>query len=148
MKQAIRTFLVVLVLAACSGGEDTASSTTRCDLCGMVVAEDSGWRAGGTGADRETLAFDTPKCLFRHRHERGAVHAPWVIEYDSQDRQDASGLFYVLGSDIEGPMGRDLVPLASRTRATGFMQDHAGTEVLAFDEVTAEVTSALFQPRR
>lgn len=146
MRHPVRLSLFLLALAAC-GGEDAAAPTTRCDLCGMVVAEDSGWRAGGTGADGEALAFDTPKCLFRHRHERGEVNEPWVIEYDSQTRRPAAELVYVLGSDVEGPMGRDLVPLASRARATGFSADHAGDDVLAFDEVTAEVVGALFQPR-
>lgn len=140
--------LVVLPwFALACGGEPASSPTVRCDLCGMVVESESGWRAGGTDADGHELAFDTPKCLFRHHHERGAVGDAWVIEYDSQARQPADGLFYVLGSDVEGPMGRDLVPLASRERAAGFQQDHGGSRVLAYDEVTEAVAAALFTPQ-
>ena len=139
--------LSALALACGDDAGEAAAETTRCDLCGMVVDPESGWRAGGASADGGELSFDTPKCLFRHHHERGPVSEPWVIEYDSQARRPADELFYVLGSDVEGPMGRDLVPLASRERAQGFLADHQGERVLAFDEVTADVAAELFRPR-
>ena len=118
------------------------AETLRCGTCGMMVAPDDGWRAGTTGE-----AFDSPKCLFRHHHERGAVSDGWVIEYYSQERRPASGLFYVVGSDLEGPMGRDFVPIATREQAEQLRVDHHGDRVLAFEEITEEEAAALFRPR-
>lgn len=139
--------LAVALLAACGTDEGTAQSPTgRCDLCGMRVDPSSGWRSGGQGASGE-LRFDTPKCLFRYHHQRGGVRDAWVIEYYTQERRPARELFYVLGSDVQGPMGRDLVPIAGRDAADRFSRDHHGTRVLSFDEVTAAVIDELFRPR-
>jgi len=133
----------LLLFAAC--GEEAASNP-RCATCGMIVAEDSGWRAGGE-VDGEAVVFDAPKCLFRHQHERGAVSAPWVIEYYSQERRDAEGLLYVIGSDLESPMGRDLVPVEGREAAERLVEDHHGEAILGFDEVSEAIVTALFTPR-
>lgn len=136
--------LAVLLLAAC--GAD-AEAPARCDLCGMRVDASSGWRAGGTRADGAALSFDTPKCLFRYRHTRGAITEPWVIEYYTQARRPAAGLFYVIGTDLEGPMGRDLVPVAERDAAEQLLADHHGERVLTFDEIDAATVGTLFAPR-
>ena len=136
----------LLLAAACDSGERAAAQTERCDLCGMVVPEESGWNAGGVGVDAQPLHFDTPKCLFRHVHTRGAVNEPWVTEYYAQERREADALFYVLGSDVRGPMGRDLVPIEGHDAAERFRSEHEGEAVLAYDAVTAAVAEALFTP--
>ncbi|HJL17234.1 MAG TPA: nitrous oxide reductase accessory protein NosL [Sandaracinaceae bacterium LLY-WYZ-13_1] len=136
------TLALVLVLACGDDESDGAGETTRCDQCGMVVEPDSGWRAGGEG-----LAFDTPKCLFRHRHREGDVPGAWVIEYYSQERRPAVEVLYVIGTDLEGPMGRDLVPVEGRDAAERLMADHQGERILGFDEVSQDVVDGLFRPR-
>ena len=70
-----------------------------------------------------------------------------MTEYYSQERRSARTLFYVLGSDLEGPMGRDLVPVAGRDEAERFRREHHGERVLAFDEVTSDIVEDLFRPR-
>jgi copper chaperone NosL len=132
----LRHAWLALFLFACSG-----DTTVRCELCGMVIDESSGWRAGAGEA-----RFDTPKCLFRHREQGHTIERAWVIEYYAQERRDADDLFYVLGSDVQGPMGRDLVPIAGRENAERFLADHHGERILAFDEVRGEVVDALFRP--
>ena len=52
-------------------------------------------------------------------------------------------LFSWWGSDVLGPMGHELVPLASRQEAEEFMADHKGKRVLTFDQVSAEILKAL-----
>jgi nitrous oxide reductase accessory protein NosL len=147
LRNALVTSTLVLaawLLAACET-ESTAAAQQRCELCGMRIESSSGWRAGARAADGEALAFDTPKCLFRRHHERGAVTDPWVIEYYSQARRPARDLFFVIGTDLEGPMGRDLVPVAGRENAERLMREHHGQRVLTFAEVTREVTASLFR---
>jgi len=131
--------LVALVALAC--GSDDSSDTDRCATCGMIVSPESGWRAGGEG-----LAFDGPKCLFRYRHREGEVAGAWVIEYYTQERRPAREVLYVIGSDLESPMGRDLVPVEGREAAERLMADHEGERILTFDEVTEEVVDGLFGP--
>ena len=138
---------VVLAAASIAGcsGESTAEAQQRCDLCGMRVDPSSGWRAGARDASGQALAFDAPKCMFRRHFERGAISEPWVIEYYSQVRRPARELFFVIGTDLQGPMGRDLVPVAGREAADRLLREHHGERVLAFDEVTREVVGTLFR---
>lgn len=121
-----------------------AAGPLRCANCGMRVESDSRWRAGGESADGDALAFDTPKCLFRYRQEVGEVREPWVIEYYSQERRPAADLLYVRGTDLQGPMGADLVPVDGREAAERLRDDHGGDAILAFDEVTAPIARSLF----
>ena len=65
--------LVVSAFAFAACGDDDVDERVRCATCGMVVPEDSGWRAGG-----ESLACDAPQCLFRR------IHRHWLL-------QEASG---------------------------------------------------------
>lgn len=138
-------FAVTLPLAAC-GTEGNAEAQQRCELCGMRIDPRSGWRAGGRSASGEVL-FDTPKCLFRYHLREGGVREPWAIEYYSQERRPARELFYVIGTDLTGPMGRDLVPVSGREAADRLMREHHGERVLAFGEVTAAIVDDLFRPR-
>ncbi|AKF09618.1 nitrous oxide reductase accessory protein NosL [Sandaracinus amylolyticus] len=142
--------MVLAVLAACASGDTGASAQAagRCAHCGMRVPADSTWRAGLTTASGEALLFDAPKCMFRIlRGERGRdAREPWVIEYYASERRPASSLVYVLGSDVESPMGRDLVPIEGRERAERFQRDHHAQRVLTYDEVTSSVIDELFRP--
>lgn len=124
-----------LMLAACGSSEHE-----RCDTCGMLVAPDSGWRAGAEG-----LAFDAPKCMFRHANRHGALTDPWVIEYYGQERRDAREMLYVTGTDLESPMGRDLVPVEGRDAADRLRVDHHGDRVLTSEEVDATLVESLFR---
>lgn len=138
------------MLASCQGGDPHASAQpagARCANCGMRVPANDTWRASLTIAGGEALSFDAPKCMFRVlRGERGqGARDPRVIEYYSSEPRPASSLFYVIGSDLQSPMGRDLVPIDGRERAERFLRDHHGDRVLSFDEVTAAVVETLFR---
>lgn len=140
---------VVLLLSACNSQDAHASAqaAARCANCGMRVPPDSAWRAGLTSRGGEALSFDAPKCMFRVLHgERGqGAREPWIIEYDSREQRPARSVVYVIGSDVEGPMGRDVIPIANRERAERFLRDHHGTRILTFDEVTTQVVDSLFR---
>jgi hypothetical protein len=48
----------------------------------------------------------------------------------------AKAAWYVVGSDVYGPMGNELIPFASKEAAENFMKDHHGKKVLRFDEIS------------
>jgi copper chaperone NosL len=50
---------------------------------------------------------------------------------------------YVVGSDVYGPMGRELMPFTNGDDAKEFMKDHKGRAVLRFKDVTAETLKGL-----
>ena len=51
--------------------------------------------------------------------------------------------FYVVGSDVYGPMGRELIPFKTEAAARDFMKDHNGKSILGFKGVTAQVIKGL-----
>ena len=55
------------------------------------------------------------------------------------------GQLTVTGTDLESPMGRDLVPVEGRENAERLRTDHGGDRVLGWAEVDARVIDPLFQ---
>ena len=115
----------------------------------MFVAGYPNWIAVLELEDGGPLFFDGPKDMFRFLHEPGKyghdddlgeddVVAVWVTDYYTTRRIDGTTAFYVVGSDVTGPMGAELVPLATREEAETFSADHGGEGVLTFDDVDPE----------
>ena len=56
---------------------------------------------------------------------------------------DGRTAFYVLGSDVYGPMGKELIPFAGEVEAREFLKDHGARRVLRFNEITPAVLKEL-----
>lgn len=123
-----------------------------CPVCGMFAAKYPDWVATILWDDGEAVHFDGAKDFFKYLADL-AKYAPGrvreqivgmgVTEYYGLARIDAQLAMFVIGSDVYGPMGHELVPLASEPDAADFMRDHAGKRLLRFDEVTADTLAAL-----
>jgi nitrous oxide reductase accessory protein NosL len=61
-----------------------------------------------------------------------------VQDYYSLTPFDAKKAFYVVGSDVYGPMGHEYIPFSSPEAAEAFKKDHHGKEILTLDKVTSE----------
>ncbi len=153
---AARALLVALSLAVPSltlaAPAPVPSAKEKCPVCGMFVARYPDWLASTTLKDGTTSFFDGPRDLFSHyldlpRYARGKTRADIVSlsvkEYYSLKSIDARSAFFVIGSDVYGPMGAELVPFATRKDAEAFMADHRGKRILRFDEVTLPILKAL-----
>jgi nitrous oxide reductase accessory protein NosL len=66
-----------------------------------------------------------------------------VTDYYSMTPIDGHTAWYVVGSDVFGPMGRELMPFQKESEAKEFMKDHLGKKLLRFNEVTPEVMKGL-----
>jgi copper chaperone NosL len=148
---------LALLLALTSAGPASGSEAfavpdpglrDACPVCGMLVARYPAWIATVLHADGQADHFDGAKDLFKYlldlpRYARGRsveeITAIGVTEYYGLARIDARSAWYVMGSDVLGPMGHELVPLATAEDAHGFMADHHGTRILRFDEVSREL---------
>ncbi|MBM3393027.1 MAG: nitrous oxide reductase accessory protein NosL, partial [Betaproteobacteria bacterium] len=101
-----------------------------CPVCGMLVSKYPNWVAVVQYKDGHAHFFDGAKDLFKYLHDL-AKYAPahrrediaiiQVTDFYSLARLDAQKAFYVIGSDVLGPMGHELVPLASRADAEDFL---------------------------
>lgn len=126
---------LVAVLAACKSSD----KTQRCKHCGMKIDPASPWRVELVLSDGGTLVFDTPHCAFSSwRSGASKVLSIRAQEYYERTWRSGDELRFVLGSDVVGPMGADLVPV-SPERVTKFIQDHSAERALRVEEVTADV---------
>ena len=158
-KPGVYPFLILSMLAgltaAAAAGSLPALSPAgrdRCPVCGMFVAKYPDWVAQVRFRDQETVFFDGAKDFFKYYFGMTKYHparstddvaAFYVTDYYTMQPIDAAGAFYVVGSDIYGPMGRELIPFASTTDAETFMRDHRGRQMLPFAAVTLELVNSL-----
>lgn len=124
----------------------------KCPVCGMFVAKYPEWIAGVTFRDGTHAIFDGAKDLFKFWFDPGGflpsrsredVAAIFVTDYYTLEQQDAREAFYVVGSNVLGPMGHELVPFATQAAAKEFLRDHLGQRILRFDQVTKELVRSL-----
>ncbi len=116
----------------------------RCPVCNMFVAKYPDWVAAILFNDGNYKVFDGPKDMFHYYlhmedydpgRDKEEIEAIIVKEYYNLRPIDARKAFFVIGSDVIGPMGRELIPFDSREAAEEFMEDHRGKRVLTFDEI-------------
>ncbi len=116
----------------------------KCPVCGMFVAKYKNWLSQIIYKDGTYAVFDGPKDMFKYYLNIGNynpskkssdIAAIYVTEYYSTKAMDARQMIFVLGSDVYGPMGDELIPIASEKAAGEFMKDHKGEKILRFHEV-------------
>ncbi len=120
----------------------------KCPVCGMFVAKYTHWVAEVIFKDGTYAVFDGPKDMFKYylnlqkyapSKNLADITAIFVTEYYLTKLLDARKLFFVIGSDVYGPMGDEFIPLSSEADAREFMRDHKGTRIFKFQEVTNEL---------
>ncbi|MCU0836192.1 MAG: nitrous oxide reductase accessory protein NosL [Chromatiaceae bacterium] len=123
-----------------------------CPVCGMFVAKYPEWIATVLYADGHAHHFDGAKDLFKYLldlarwapgHQAGDIRAIGLTEYYGLDLIPARDAWYVIGSDVLGPMGHELIPLETQADAEEFRRDHKGARILRFDEVTLDLLEGL-----
>ena len=148
--------LMLLSLASSAGAAETGlpkpGAKDKCPVCGMFVAKYPDWTMGILFKDGSRAYFDGAKDLFKYlldmkRYDPARktedVRTALVRDYYSLNWIDAQKAWYVIGSDIFGPMGRELIPLEKEGEAREFMNDHRGKKILRFSDITREVLKTL-----
>lgn len=118
----------------------------RCPVCGMFVAKYDQWLAQIVIEGREPLVFDGVKDMMAYYFNPAQYGEKadlsnteiWVRNYYTLDYIDGRAALYVIGSDTMGPMGDELIPFSSRQEAENFKEDHQGTAILRFTEISAQ----------
>ena len=139
-------------LAGAENGPPNPTAKDKCPVCGMFVAKFSDWLAAVRFKDGSYGYFDGAKDMFKFLHQpkkyaQGRtpedIESVLVRDYYHLSWIDGRKAWYVLGSDVYGPMGKELVPLENEADAKGFLNDHRGTKIIRFSEATPEVVKAL-----
>ena len=117
----------------------------KCPVCGMFVAKYPDFLAQIVFRDGSYAMFDGTKDMFKYYFNLKKYHPTkrmedidsiYVTDYYSLSLTDGHKAFYVIGSDVYGPMGKELIPFEKEADAAGFMKDHKGKAVLNFRQVT------------
>jgi nitrous oxide reductase accessory protein NosL len=124
----------------------------KCPVCGMFVSKYPDWIVSVSFKDSPALYFDGAKDFFIWYHNtqkytpsknRVAITAITVSDYYSLKQIDARQAHFVIGSDVYGPMGKELVPFGKLADAHAFLKDHKGKLVLRFSDVTPAALKSL-----
>lgn len=146
---------VFLLSARAQAGEVVVAPpgpNSVCPVCGMFVAKYPEWVAAAVFKDGHAHYFDGAKDLFKFMrdvgkfdpgHKAADIGIVAVTDYYGVRTIDARGAYFVVGSDVLGPMGHELVPLASKQDADEFMADHKGKRILSFEQVGDEILKGL-----
>lgn len=149
MIKLLRILLIVsLLVALCGNGvaETVAvpDKNDRCPVCGMFVAPYSDWVATIVFVDGDQLFFDGCKDMFRYyfkktKQDNGSLleelKGIYVTDYYSTQLVPVEDVFFVVGSDVYGPMGHELIPIVGKDLAKTFSRDHGGTAIYQFNQV-------------
>jgi nitrous oxide reductase accessory protein NosL len=116
----------------------------KCPVCGMFLYKYPKWVSEIHYSNGRIEAFDGMKDLFKYYFEhKKRVSLILTQAYYTQKSIDARYAFYVIGSDVYGPMGSELVPLSSNKRAKKFLIEHRGRKILRFDNITEDLVYSL-----
>ena len=124
----------------------------HCPVCGMFVAKYPNWVAEILFKDGKTVFFDGAKDLFKYYFDikkydphktKADIASIYVTEYYALTFINANKAYYVIGSDVYGPMGRELIPFKDLSECEEFMSDHKGKRVITFKEITPKLIDTL-----
>ncbi|NLK67148.1 MAG: hypothetical protein GX282_06715 [Campylobacteraceae bacterium] len=123
----------------------------KCPVCGMFVYKYPRWAAIVYYDDEgEYYSFDGVKDMMKflfyrdqYIKEDSVFGDMYVTDYYTQNAIEAKTAYYVVGSNIFGPMGNELIPFEKESNARTFKLEHGGTEIYKFDEITTSIICAL-----
>ncbi len=126
--------------------EISVTKDDKCPVCGMFVYKYPKWITQIVYKDGNKLSFDGVKDMMKFYFNRTKygkfetltkenISNILVRDYYSQETIDAKSAFFVIGSDITGPMGEELIPFKNKQDAQTFMRDHNGKKIILFNEI-------------
>ena len=130
-------------------GQIEVPQEVKCPVCGMFVAKYPKW-AALIEVETEKHYFDGVKDMMKFYifdvdfpYDRNKIGEIEVTDFYTLKAIDAKEAFYVIGSDVYGPMGNELIPFLTKDAAQNFMTDHRGEKIIHFDEITPKLVMGL-----
>jgi nitrous oxide reductase accessory protein NosL len=125
----------------------------KCPVCGMFVAKYPKWAASiATRNHKKPFYFDGVKDMMKfYFNAKDYGHKDFdknkakitVSDYYTREEIDAKKAFYVIGSNIYGPMGNELIPFRAKKDAKIFLREHEGKKILTFKQITSSLVYSL-----
>ena len=132
-----------------SGNAIKVPNKAKCPVCGMFVSKYPKWAAIMV-VDGKAHYFDGVKDMLKFyffdgdfKYDRSKISKFKVTSFYTLEAIDARRAYYVIGSDVLGPMGNELIPFKTLQEAKNFMNEHKGEEILKFNQITPKIVMAL-----
>jgi len=147
-------FLVATSLAA-GPTDSTPPPKEKCSVCGMFVTMFADRNVGIQFKDGTQAVFCGAKCMFKYylnmkkynpSKRKEDVTAISVKDNNSAVSIDALGAFFVIWSDVYGPMGHEPIPFEKEAEAKKFLQEHKGKKILKFKDINLNLIKSLDNP--
>ena len=130
-------------------GQMEVPKKVKCPVCGMFVAKYPKW-AAQIDVEGKKHYFDGVKDMMKFYifdvdfpYNRSKIIHIEVTDFYTLQTIDAKQAFYVIGSDVYGPMGNELIPFRTIEAAQNFMADHRGDKIIRFDEISPKLVMGL-----
>jgi nitrous oxide reductase accessory protein NosL len=134
----------------------------ECPVCGMVIGGPEGQGASvtfkdghlvgfhGVAAavfkDGHLVGFEGARCLFiynsvpqNYNVDVKDIARQFVTDFTTKKVIDLSKAFLVLGSNVKGPMGYELIPFSSKKDAAKFAAENQGKWIVQLHEVIRSI---------
>ena len=132
-----------------TGKHIAVPAKAKCPVCGMFVAKYPKW-VGLIVVGGKKHYFDGAKDMMKFYifdgdfpYDRSKISMIEVTDFYTLEGIPAKEAFYVIGSDVYGPMGNELIPFKTRKAAKNFLSDHGGSEIVLFEKITPKMVMAL-----
>jgi len=121
----------------------------KCPVCGMFVSKYPKWSAS-MKHNGKIYYFDGVKDMMKYYifdgnfiYDRDHISQMFVSDYYTIESIVAKDAFYVLDSDVYGPMGHELIAFKTQKSAMTFKEEHHGKMIVKFNEITDTMLMAL-----
>ena len=122
---------------------------SKCPVCGMFVTKYPKW-VSIIKVEKKIDYFDGVKDMMKYYifdtdfpYDRSKITEIKVTDFYTLQEINAKEAFYILGSDIFGPMGDELIPFETEEGAKNFMKDHSAEKIIRFQEINPKLIMAL-----
>ena len=150
--------LVVFSLFACDSPDQTKvirdpvafEKVDECHVCGMVITRFPGPKAQAfeTRNNQMKKFCSTIELMYWYLQPENRVNVDSVFVHDMSHSPwdkpddglliDASKAYYVIGSDLQGSMGKTLATFSSKAATEGFILEHGG-RLVGFEMLTLDL---------
>ncbi len=112
----------------------------KCRVCGMYVAKYPKWVSFMQTNSKEKLYFDGVKDMMKYyfAHKNEKFDPILVKDFYTLKPVNAKKAFFVIGSNVYGPMGEELIPFKKEEDAKVFLKEHKGKKLITFEQIVPE----------
>ena len=116
-----------------------------CTVCGMHPAKYPKHKCQIWAMDGSTLHFCSTQCLVnfnadpaKYIKKPAKTKMAWVTLYSDGMYESAFGAYYVVGTQVQGPMGMEAIPFKLKKNADDYVTANGG-KIVGFSKLTPEL---------